>query len=91
MFEMNSSNSSVDPVHIMKISSITLFQVCMDSGAWVISCVTNLSMNRPWQIMLKFLPIFLFLYSPIFHLFFFLFYPFCFSINSFFSNIVVAT
>ena len=47
--------------------------------------------GRPWQIMLKFLPIFLFLYSPIFHLLFFLFYLFCFSINPFFSNIVVAT
>ena len=47
-------------------------------------------LGRPWQIMLKFLPIFLFLYSPIFHLFFFLFYLFCFSINPFFSNIVVA-
>ena len=47
--------------------------------------------TRPWQIMLKFLPIFLFLYSPIFHLFFFLFYLFCLSINPFFSNIVVAT
>ena len=37
MFEMNSSNSLVDPAHIMKISSITLFQVCMDSGACFIS------------------------------------------------------
>ena len=33
MFDMNSSNSSVDPVHIMKMSSMNLFQVCMDFGA----------------------------------------------------------
>ena len=40
----------------------------------------DINMDRPWQIMLKFLPILLFLYSPIFHLFCFLFYLFCFSI-----------
>ena len=43
---MNSLNSSFDPVHIMKMSSINLFQVCMNSGAWFISCVSNLPMNR---------------------------------------------
>ena len=44
---------------------------------------------RPWQIMLKFLPIFLFFYSPIFYLFFLLFNPFFFSMYPFFSNTLV--
>ena len=35
---------------------------------------------RSWQIMLNFLPIFLFFYSPIFYLFFLLFNPFFFSV-----------
>ena len=45
-------------------------------------------MGRPWQIMLKFLPIFLFFHSPIFHLFFLLFNPFFFSMYPFFSNML---
>ena len=43
---------------------------------------------RPWRIMLKFLPIFLFFHSPIFHLFFLLFNPFFFSMYLFFSNML---
>ena len=43
LFDMN---SLIDPAHKMKISSITLFQVCMDSGACFISCVANLPMNK---------------------------------------------
>ena len=46
MFDINFSNSSVVPVHIMKILSINLFQVWTDSGAWFIYCASNLPMNR---------------------------------------------
>ena len=44
--------------------------------------------SRPWRIMLRFLPIFLFFHSPIFHLFFLLFNPFFFSMYLFFSNML---
>ena len=43
---------------------------------------------RPWQIMLKFLPIILFFHSLIFHLFFLLFNPFFFSMYLFFLNML---
>ena len=45
IFDINSSNCSVDQVLIMKMSSIDLFWVCTNSGAWFISCVSNLPMN----------------------------------------------
>ena len=46
MFTINFSKSSVVPVHIMKMSSINLFQVWINSDAWFINCASNLPMNR---------------------------------------------
>ena len=46
MFDMYFLKSSVVPVHIMKMSSMNLFQVWINSGARLISCVSNLPMNR---------------------------------------------
>ena len=42
MFDMYCLKSSVVPVHIMKISSMNLFQVWINSDARLISCVSNL-------------------------------------------------
>ena len=45
MFTINFSKSSVVPVHIMKVSSINLFHVWINSGVWFINCASNLPMN----------------------------------------------
>ena len=45
------------------------------------------NLARPWQIMVKILPIFHFFYSPIIHLFFFSFYLFFFLMYLFFSTL----
>ena len=46
ILDMNFSKSSIVPVHIMKMSSMNLFQVWITSGAWFINCASNLPMNK---------------------------------------------
>ena len=46
MFDMYLLKSSLVPVHIMKMSSMNLFQVWINSNDRLISFVSNLPMNR---------------------------------------------
>ena len=46
MFDVYFLRLSVVPVHIMKILSMNLFQVWVNSDARLISCVSNLPVNR---------------------------------------------
>ena len=55
---------------------------------WSSAHVHYWPVSRPWQIMVNFLLIFLFLYCPIFYLFFFQILPIFFSMYLFFSNIL---
>ena len=49
---------------------------CRESSPHTEKQLCMLKVARPWQIMLKFLPTFLFLYSPTFHLLCFSFYQY---------------